>query len=393
MPVDTDTLYISAPVNALVEGIFQADTTVAQLRRHGDFALGTFNHLDGEMIMVNGQTYQVTGQGEVHTVADEVCSPFAIVTAFRELSRDELPNGFGSIEELFVKLRELLPSPNVMYALWIDARFTFVRTRSVPRQESYRPLVEVTRDQPTFERREIQGSLIGFFTPEFLCSLNVPGFHLHALSADRTFGGHLLQCRAEHAVVRVQILRHLSMDLPASLAYLTLDFSRDTAGDLAKAETERTPSAPHPTGGATAPPKTTIRLRNHLDDLATLVAWLETDVAALDVPPSLVMTLNLVLEEWIVNVISYAYTDTLEHTIELRLWRTATELRIEIEDDGRPFDPTAQADVDTTLPIEQRKIGGLGIHFIRKTMDHFAYRRENGRNLVTVAKTIPPEST
>ena len=62
---------------------------------------------------------------------------------------------------------------------------------------------------------------------------------------------------------------------------------------------------------------------------------------------------------------------------------------LEIEDDGTPFDPTAQAAVDTTVPLELRKIGGLGIHFMRKTMDRFAYRRDRGHNIVTLAKAIP----
>lgn len=242
MPEDRDTLYISAPVNALVEGIFQADTTIAEVRRHGDLALGTFNRLDGEMVMLDGRPYQVTGGGAVNPVSDDVCSPFVVATFFHELSRDEFPDGFASIDALFARLTELLPSPNMMYALRVDARFAFVRTRSVPRQDGYRPLVEITRDQPVFERQDVTGSLVGFYTPVFMSSLNVPGFHLHFLSSDLTFGGHLLQCRADRALARVQILRRLCMDLPSSLAYLTLDFSRNTAGDLAEAETESAPA-------------------------------------------------------------------------------------------------------------------------------------------------------
>lgn len=244
MGSETDILFISAPVNALVEGIFQADTTIGEIRRHGDFALGTFNQLDGEMVMLDGLTYQVSGDGNVKSVSDEVRSPFAISTFFRELSRDDLTEGFESADDLFAKLQDLLPSQNVMYALRIEGRFSFVRTRSVPRQENYRPLVEITRNQPTFERTEVQGSLIGFHTPAFMSSLNVPGIHLHFLSDDRTFGGHLLQCRALYATVRVQILHRIMMDLPTSLAYLTMDFSRDTAGDLAKAEKEQSPRKP-----------------------------------------------------------------------------------------------------------------------------------------------------
>lgn len=238
MEPDYDTLYISAPVNALVEGIFQADTSIAKVRENADLALGTFNHLDGELVMMDGNAFQVTGDGEVHPVAADVCSPFVVGTFFRELTHDDLPNGFANIDELFAQLQDLLPSPNMMYALRIEARFESVRTRSVPRQDSYRPLVEITRGQPTFLRQDVEGALIGFYTPEFMASLNVPGFHLHFLSADLEFGGHLLQCQASGAVARVQILRRLCMDLPSSLAYLTMDFSRDIAEDLEEAEKE-----------------------------------------------------------------------------------------------------------------------------------------------------------
>jgi sigma-B regulation protein RsbU (phosphoserine phosphatase) len=135
-------------------------------------------------------------------------------------------------------------------------------------------------------------------------------------------------------------------------------------------------------------PDAAISLKNRLEELNRMTSWVEEQGAAFSLSPSLVMSLTLILEEWIVNIISYAYADKSEHTIELRLWCEGDDLRFEIEDDGRTFDPTAQAEVDTSLPIAHRKIGGLGIHFIRKTMDRFTYRRENNRNIITLVKNI-----
>ncbi len=236
MDSEEGVLYISTPVTALVEGIYQADTTLAQIRRYGDLALGTFDQLDGELVMRDGHAYRVAGDGTVQAVADTVRSPFVVATWFRELSQDELATGCADQRDLLRQLGQLLPSPNMMYALQVEASFTRVRTRSVPRQDRYRPLVEVTRDQPTFERCQVPGTLVGFYTPAFMAALNVPGFHLHFLSDDLTFGGHLLECRAPRARVRLQVLRHLRMELPASLAYLTTDFVRPTSADLAQAE-------------------------------------------------------------------------------------------------------------------------------------------------------------
>jgi sigma-B regulation protein RsbU (phosphoserine phosphatase) len=138
-----------------------------------------------------------------------------------------------------------------------------------------------------------------------------------------------------------------------------------------------------------APPAATLELRNHLDELPRLAAWVEATSARLALPADLSMKLNLVLEEWVVNVVSYAFTDAATHPIAVRLWRVGDQLRIEVEDDGRPFDPTAQAAADTSLAIEHRAIGGLGIHFIRQTVDTFGYRRESGRNIVTLIKRLP----
>ncbi|NLX96796.1 MAG: SpoIIE family protein phosphatase [Rhodopirellula sp.] len=135
-------------------------------------------------------------------------------------------------------------------------------------------------------------------------------------------------------------------------------------------------------------PDATVSFRNDLDELTRLAGWLQEQGSALRIPASLLMSLNLALEEWLINVISYAYGDDDEHRIVVRLWRGRDELLMEIEDDGRPFDPTVQAETDTSLPLEHRPIGGLGIHFIRQTMDRLTYRREGGRNRITMAKSL-----
>lgn len=236
---EQDTLYLSAPVNALVEGIYRQNTTLGQLKEHGDFGLGTFNDLDGELVLLGGSAFQITGDGRVNRPGDDVLTPFACVCFFRELTFEEIDSGFPDLETLMALLENEFPSPNMMYALRVDGDFEFVRTRSVPRQDQYRPLVEVTRDQPTFDMVNLSGTLAGFYTPRFMSSLCVPGVHLHFISEDRLRGGHLLQCRAVRARIGIQILRSLRMDLPVTLDYLTADLSRDTTEALHRAETEQ----------------------------------------------------------------------------------------------------------------------------------------------------------
>lgn len=135
-------------------------------------------------------------------------------------------------------------------------------------------------------------------------------------------------------------------------------------------------------------PTTALVLTNHQEEFAKLPAWLEQIATKLSWSQELMMQLNLVLEEWVVNVVSYAFQDELVHEIELRLWQDAEKILIEISDDGIPFDPTEQADPDLTIPVEDRAIGGLGIHFIRKTMDEFTYQRLDGKNVITLTKNL-----
>ena len=106
----------------------------------------------------------------------------------------------------------------------------------MPKQECYRPLVEVAAEQPIFEFSDIEGTLAGFYTPQFMASLSVPGMHLHFLSDDQQHGGHLLECRPHQAQVGVQVLTRLALGLPMSDAYLQWDFHRDISQDLDRAE-------------------------------------------------------------------------------------------------------------------------------------------------------------
>jgi acetolactate decarboxylase len=228
-------VYLCAPVNALVEGIYEEKIPFTEVMRHGDFGLGTFDHLDGEMIMLDGRIWQIRADGRVERVDEEALTPFACVTFFQPDKFATL-SGDRDYANFLGWLEGLLPSPNLFYALRIDGTFHYIKTRSVPKQECYRPLVEVAAEQPVFEFENIEGTLAGFYTPAFMASLSVPGMHLHFLSADERHGGHLLECRPHQAQVAVHVLHDMELDLPMSEAYLQWDFHRDIDQDLDKAE-------------------------------------------------------------------------------------------------------------------------------------------------------------
>ena len=228
-------LYVTAPVNALVEGIYQQDSTIDEIVAHGDFGIGTFNQLDGEMLVRAGRVFQLRADGSACDAALQTRTPFACVTFFRPYSVDEVAQPLA-YDALLALLDRLLPSRNMLYAIAIDGLFAQVRTRSVARQETARPLVEVAREQIVSEFAEVEGHLVGYWTPHFLQSIAPPGYHFHFINRDATRGGHLLDCHVQHVRISVQHIAGLELGLPLTLDYLTADLSRDIRADLAEAE-------------------------------------------------------------------------------------------------------------------------------------------------------------
>ncbi len=228
-------IYLCAPVNALVEGVYQERIPYSEIKKHGNFGLGTFDDLDGEMVMLDGNIYQITGEGRVHQREDTALTPFACVTFYQPATHDELLDE-APHENFLAWTESLLPSPNIFYAIRIEGMFSYIKVRSVPKQDCYKPLVEVTKEQPVFEYVNVEGVLAGFFTPSFLSSLSVPGLHLHFLSSDLQRGGHLLECHPNGIRAGVQFINSVELGLPMSLDYLTLDFQRNVEDDLNRAE-------------------------------------------------------------------------------------------------------------------------------------------------------------
>lgn len=228
-------IYLCAPVNAIVEGIYEEHIPFSEIKRHGDFGLGTFDMLDGEMVMLDGRVYQMTADGSVMEVGDDMQTPFACVTFFK-------PEQFMTLEseleydEFLRRMQEPLPSPNIFYAFRITGDFAYMKVRSVPKSECYIPLVEIAKEQPVFEFNDVSGTLAGFYTPDFMASISVPGVHLHFLSDDLAHGGHLLTCRPRRVRVEIQPIHTVELALPTTPYYLGWNFQRDVASDLEKAE-------------------------------------------------------------------------------------------------------------------------------------------------------------
>lgn len=128
----------------------------------------------------------------------------------------------------------------------------------------------------------------------------------------------------------------------------------------------------------------TIAIPNSMDGVTTLAKKAQAFVEHHQIPPRATYATELTLEEMVTNVIKYGYDDKLKHEILVRMAVNKDTLALTIEDDGHEFDPTAAPDPDTTQPLSERKIGGLGIHLVRSMVQSMTYRRENGRNFLDI---------
>jgi acetolactate decarboxylase len=235
-PSNPPTLFQVSTINALMEGLYDGSTTVGDLKGMGDFGIGTFHTLDGEMVEIGGKVYRIRADGKVYPVDDAERTPFAAVTFFQPGSSASLdaPKEWAG---LYPYIDSLLPSNNLPYAIQIDAVFSCVKARSVPPQaKPYPRLVDVTANQPTFEFRQVKGTLVGYRLPQYMEGVNVPGYHFHFLTEDRTAGGHLLEATIQSAQIQIDPLPNFRMQLPESDDFYRVDLSKDKGKELDKVE-------------------------------------------------------------------------------------------------------------------------------------------------------------
>jgi len=229
------TLFQVSTSAALVEGLYQGAVQVSRLLQHGDFGLGTFIDLDGEMVVLDGVCYQVSSTGAVAVVEGHRLIPYAVVTRFKA----EFTKNFqhlNSFQELVAVCDELRESNNVFYAFRVDGTFSVMKTRVMKAVAEGIGLKAAASGQEEFLYEEQQGTLVGLWSPGFAGSFSVPGYHFHFLSNDRLRGGHVLECKAREVTVGGCAMNEMHVSLPETEAFLKADLTHDPSADLESAE-------------------------------------------------------------------------------------------------------------------------------------------------------------
>src|SRR4030042_5510896 len=211
-----DVLYQISMYSVLSEGGYDGYVTYKDLKQHGNLGIGTFDNLDGEMIALAGEFYQIKADGKAYSVDDSMEAPFAVVTFFETDKAVPLDN-IADYEQLKQRLDSVLPDKDIFYAIKIDGDFEYVKARSVPAQgKPYPSLDEALKGQMLFEFHDVAGTLVGFWCPVYVDGINVPGYHFHFITADRKNGGHLLECKIKSARAEIDYTSGFSMELLGS---------------------------------------------------------------------------------------------------------------------------------------------------------------------------------
>ncbi|OJZ69963.1 alpha-acetolactate decarboxylase [Mycobacterium paraffinicum] len=224
-------------MSALLEGVYDGEVTVAEILRHGDFGLGTFNHLDGEMVILDGICYRLRADGTASRAAPTDRSPFAAVTRFHSDFEIAIQTRTGRAEVTEAIDRQIT-SANLIYAIRITGHFAELHTRTVMAQQPpYPPLTQATEEQAEKVFADVAGTVVGFRTPDFEQGISVAGYHLHFLNADRTGGGHILDFTLKRGDVAVSGASQLHLSLPTSGGFLGAQLSgTDIAERINRAE-------------------------------------------------------------------------------------------------------------------------------------------------------------
>jgi acetolactate decarboxylase len=220
-------LYQFSTFSALSNGLYESSISLEKIKDFGDFGIGTYNSLDGELILYNGKFLRAKADSINHKQVEEV--RIYEKTPFIELVQFKSDTAFTINKQLDLNLLDsiisaFVPTKNIMYAVRVEAKFNKLKCRSVSKQvKPYKKLVEAVKDQKIWKFESLNAVLIGFYMPDYMKDINVPGYHWHAISTDERFGGHLLDFECSEAKVEICFVHNFKLQLPSNT-----DFNNST---------------------------------------------------------------------------------------------------------------------------------------------------------------------
>ena len=203
---DDNSIFQLSTLNSLSAGNFDGNWTIGELRSHGNTGMGTFNGLDGEMIELNSNIYQIKSNGTVYLVNDSANTPFAMTVPFKT-DKILILNSSMNLTQLEQFLNTTMPSKNMFYSIKVIGTFDSVKARSPPKQNKpYPTLNEALKNQTIFNFNNITGTMVGFWCPEYASDVNLNDYHFHFISEDKKSGGHVLDCQLKGVIIEIDYI-------------------------------------------------------------------------------------------------------------------------------------------------------------------------------------------
>lgn len=227
-------LYQVSTLNALMLGHYEGAISCGELLSHGDTGIGTFDALDGEMIVLDGKVYQAKGDGSVASVKEDITTPFAEVAFFNaDFALDNLSE-IENMDTLKTNLTDGIiketENLNMFYMAKITGAFKQVLVRSEPGQSKpYEPLENVLKNQKEYTYDNLSGTIIALYCPDYINGLGLAGWHFHFISEDRSKGGHVLDVSLFSGNAQIDLITDFQMLLPRDKGFADLKLAQDLA--------------------------------------------------------------------------------------------------------------------------------------------------------------------
>lgn len=233
-------MYQISTLQALALGYSKAVVTVKELLNHGDIGLGTFEHVNGEMIVVDGACYRAEEDGTVVKADPDMGVPFAAVASAGDGPEFEAEN----IEEI-QRLKDVLTLKieedfglNSMHIARVDGTFRKVCARSESAYVSHHVELKdiLSKTQRDFVFEDIAGTLVCIYFPDFMDGINAPGWHIHFLSKDHAKGGHVFDLNLIQGRIHITKINQIEIQLPSEPSFDTYALKEASGSDIKKVE-------------------------------------------------------------------------------------------------------------------------------------------------------------
>ena len=236
---DRETIYQIALLQSLAMGYFDGSISVKDLKTHGDTGIGTFTGLNGEMIVLDGVVYRANRDCKINVMGDKEGVPFSNVTFFEKDFSVKLAD--VADKAAFEKILDEAVNKhgrNSFYMVKVSGTFNeiLIRSEEGVKEPPYPTLVEALKTQNEITPKNISGTIVGLYCPDFMSSLNSTGWHFHFISSNKKIGGHVLGLNLKSGEAQFDKTDAFKMDVPKKKNFHALNFKTNMTEDIRKAE-------------------------------------------------------------------------------------------------------------------------------------------------------------